>query len=154
MAVVHTFSTYGTIPNYDNDATAQKSNKSSVVFRKYSHILVVALVYFCKNSSSGTGCADKEAQGGHYYDAEDIAEDPWKLASYYETSSEGEAAMIGCVLTGAGAAEYTAKPFIVHDSLGGRVLCGVLEDPPEESASATRSIVAALASILMVFALW
>lgn len=77
---------------------------------------------------SGTGCKDKDKQGGHYYDADDIAEDPWKLESYYETDGDGEAALIGCVITGAGASSYEDRPFIVHKEDGGRLLCGILEE--------------------------
>jgi len=105
---------------------------------------------------SGTGCEDKDAQGGHYYDKETIVEDPWKLESYYTTDSEGEAALFGCAITGDGAKEYESKPFIVHKPDGGRLLCGLLEDEPEAteppSASATKSIVVALTSMLIMAA--
>jgi len=75
---------------------------------------------------SGTGCEDTEVQGGHYYDETTIAVDPWLLESYLTTDSTGQAALVGCVLTGDGATEYDTKPFIVHGVDGGRLFCGLL----------------------------
>lgn len=108
---------------------------------------------------SGTGCEDKDAQGGHYFDKDTIGEDPWKVESYYETDSVGETALFGCAITGQGAKEYESKPFIVHNTLGGRVLCGMIEIPATEvyeppSGSATKSVVAAFTSMLLVLALF
>jgi len=76
---------------------------------------------------SGNGCADKTEQGGHYFDNTKIAEDPWKIESYYETSASGEAALIGCTITGDGSTDYDSRPFVVHKTDGSRLLCGVLE---------------------------
>lgn len=76
---------------------------------------------------AGTGCENKEAQGGHYYDGDDIAEDPWTLESYYKTDSSGSAALIGCAITGNGASDYDFRPFIIHRPDGSRLLCGLLE---------------------------
>jgi len=78
---------------------------------------------------SGTGCEDKEAQGGHYYDGDTIPTDPWKLESYYKTDSLGCAALYGCVITGDGASDYDSRPFIVHKTDGGRLMCGILGAP-------------------------
>jgi len=104
---------------------------------------------------SGTGCQDKEAQGGHYYDGDNVAEDPWALESYYKTDSAGSAALIGCVITGNGASDYESRPFVIHKADGSRLLCGVLEgddDSGATSGSATQSIAMAMASISMLVA--
>ncbi len=51
--------------------------------------------------------------------------------------------------------EYESKPFIVHNTGGGRMLCGILEAAAdEESSAATKSIVAAVASIVIGLALF
>jgi len=92
---------------------------------------------------SGTGCQDKEAQGGHYYDGDNVAEDPWALESYYKTDSAGSAALIGCVITGNGASDYESRPFVIHKADGSRLLCGVLEgDDDSGETSPTESPVA------------
>lgn len=103
---------------------------------------------------SGYGCGNKTEQGGHYFDSLTISEDPWKLESYYSTDSEGTGFFYGCAITGEGASEYEAKPFVVHNTAGGRVLCGVLEAPDEESSAATKSIVGLAASIVIGLALF
>ena len=87
---------------------------------------------------SGTGCENSEAQGGHYYDNTEIAVDPWALESYYKTDSSGEAALIGCVLTGNGATDYDSRPFVVHRTDGSRLMCGLLEGD-DETATPTAS---------------
>ena len=86
---------------------------------------------------SGTGCADVESQGGHYYDSATLPVDPWQRESYYTTDIIGTAALIGCTITGTAATDYSTKPFIVHMPDGGRKLCGVLEggDDPSPTPS-------------------
>jgi hypothetical protein len=76
---------------------------------------------------AGSGCENADAQGGHYYDDIEVAEDPWNLESYYTTDSSGETALIGCAITGYGASEYDSRAFIVHRTDGSRLLCGLLE---------------------------
>jgi hypothetical protein len=105
---------------------------------------------------AGTGCADTDAQGGHYYDSEELAEDPWLVESYYSTDSAGAGAFVGCVLTGSGAMEYENRPFIVHGTDGSRLSCGILnktEDvdttDPGSAANAV-SLVAFVATNLVV----
>ena len=75
----------------------------------------------------GPGCESKDAQGSHYYDRETIASDPWARESYYTTDNSGTAALIGCVITGDGASDYKSNAFILHDTAGDRMLCGLLE---------------------------
>lgn len=76
---------------------------------------------------AGTGCETTEEQGGHYYDSDELFEDPWLLASYQMTDAGGAGAFVGCVLTGSGAMEYVDKPFVVHGEDGSRLSCGLLE---------------------------
>jgi len=77
----------------------------------------------------GMGCADKEAQGGHWYEGE---EDPWKILGYLETDGEGAALYGACVDTGIDVADATGRAFIVHNSAGGRVSCGIIGGVVEE----------------------
>ena len=89
---------------------------------------------------TGTSCATVDEQGGHYYDTDTLTVDPWLLESYYTTSPEGAAALIGCTITGtegsydspsSSGIDYEGRveglPFIVHDTDGSRVLCGLIE---------------------------
>ena len=76
---------------------------------------------------SGTGCTNADVQGGHYYDKAELPVDPWALESYLRTDSSGDAALIGCTITGSDAADYDSRPFIVHKPDGSRLLCGLLE---------------------------
>ena len=76
---------------------------------------------------SGTSCATVDEQGGHYYNMDTVSVDPWLLESYHTTSPEGAAALIGCTITGTDAGHYSSRPFIVHDTDGSRVLCGLIE---------------------------
>jgi len=89
---------------------------------------------------TGTSCATVDEQGGHYYDTDTLKVDPWLLESYYTTSPEGAAALIGCTITGtnglydspsSSGVDYERRveglPFIVHDTDGSRVLCGLIE---------------------------
>ena len=76
---------------------------------------------------NGTSCATVDEQGGCYYDRDTVPVNPWSLESYYTTSPEGAAALIGCTITGTEATEYETRPFIVRDTDGSRVLCGLIE---------------------------
>mmetsp|Transcript_8269 Transcript_8269/g.15257 ORF Transcript_8269/g.15257 Transcript_8269/m.15257 type:complete len:368 (-) Transcript_8269:156-1259(-) len=91
---------------------------------------------------SGTGCNDTDAQGGHYYDADTVAVDPWLLESYYSTNGTGTGAFVGCAITGEGASDYNGRPFIMHGTDGSRLSCGILSasetvvvDPGGDSAA-------------------
>jgi hypothetical protein len=75
---------------------------------------------------NGTGCANTREQGGHYFDNDQLAEDPWLVQSYYSTDNEGTGAFVGCVVTGTGAMDYENRPFIVHGTNGSRLSCGIL----------------------------
>jgi len=76
----------------------------------------------------GPSCATKDRQGSHYYDEVELAEDPWQREAYLSTGSAGETVMIGCVITGSGATGFAdSRVFLLHDHLGDRVLCGLLE---------------------------
>jgi hypothetical protein len=91
---------------------------------------------------SGAECGDTEKQGGHYYDSDEFAEDPWQVESYYSTDSDGTGAFVGCVLTGSGATDYENRPFIVHGSNGSRLSCGILSttkdiDTTDQSSAGT-----------------
>jgi len=83
---------------------------------------------------SGTGCNNTEVQGGHYYDADSVAVDPWLLASYLTTGSDGGTSFVGCIISSTSTEDnldYNEKPFIVHGVDGGRLSCGILS-PPED----------------------
>jgi hypothetical protein len=93
---------------------------------------------------AGTGCENTEEQGGHYYDADGVAADPWLLASYLTTNDAGMGAFVGCVITGSGAAAYDSKPFIVHGTDGSRLSCGILSEAAPTSAPTVTSAAATM----------
>lgn len=74
---------------------------------------------------SGTSCADSASQGGHFYDSEIVAIDPWINEGYTTTTRSGQAYYVGCVVTGEDS--FKGKPFIVHEEDGSRAACGLLE---------------------------
>jgi hypothetical protein len=73
---------------------------------------------------SGFSCMDDDTQGGHFYDPDRVAVDPWLLESYYSTDSDGTGAFVGCAISGIDS--YFGKPFIVHGTDGARQSCGIL----------------------------
>lgn len=94
---------------------------------------------------SGTGCEDKAAQGGHWFNGTNLAasggvdDDPWKLLGYQSTTPEGNAWFSGCVATGIESSKVGNLPFIVHNNAGGRVSCGLLAPlQRSDSGSATQ----------------
>jgi hypothetical protein len=70
---------------------------------------------------SGTACTDASAQGGHYYV---MVPDPWANVRYIGTNAAGNASYTFSVPTTA--TDIDGKPFIVHNSAGARVACGIL----------------------------
>lgn len=72
----------------------------------------------------GDSCESIETQGGHMYETN---EDPWKMESYLMTTSEGMAYFGNCLMVGSATSMVESRPFIVHDSMGNRVSCGILE---------------------------
>lgn len=77
---------------------------------------------------SGSSCADSTAQGGHYYDATVVEEDPWKYAGYAWTDSAGNGSYASCLKTGE--TQFKDKAFVLHGEDGGRVACGILSSCP------------------------
>lgn len=72
----------------------------------------------------GDSCESVDTQGGHMYEMD---EDPWVMESYLSTTSEGMAYFGNCLMVGSATSMVESRPFIVHDSMGNRVSCGILE---------------------------
>jgi len=80
---------------------------------------------------SGTSCANSTTQGGHYYSG---SSDPWTTVMYPSTNAAGVASFVFMVASSA--SEVAMKPFLVHDSMGSRVSCGILaSETPGSSGS-------------------
>jgi hypothetical protein len=84
------------------------------------------------NASNGCGghihegnSCDADLQEGHFYNQVDLAADPWKLAGYLSTDSDGMGYFTDCLETGE--TGFADRAFIVHNSAGSRVSCGLLE---------------------------
>jgi hypothetical protein len=73
---------------------------------------------------TGYSC-DTDAQGGHFYNNEAVSPDPWKFSGYLSTDSDGTGYFTDCLETGE--MDYADRAFIVHNSVGGRVSCGLLD---------------------------
>lgn len=70
---------------------------------------------------SGSGCEDSTTQGEHYFSGTD----PWATIRYSSTNATGTANFVFAV-TSPSATAVQGKPFIVHNSTGSRVACGLL----------------------------
>lgn len=73
---------------------------------------------------SGTSCATSAQQGGHLTTS--AGQDPWTNISYSSTDAHGYATVMFSVSSDR--SDVLGKPFIVHDSEGARVSCGLLSD--------------------------
>ena len=72
--------------------------------------------------------------GGHWYNPEEQAVDPWGLVGYEQTDSVGYGQFASCVHTGF---DLTSDPdqleghaFIVHAEDGSRISCGLISESP------------------------
>lgn len=74
---------------------------------------------------AGFSCANSTVQQGHYYYNESGAADPW-LTERYSSTGLGTAKYSG-VANIASTADLEGRAFIVHDSTGSRVACGLLQ---------------------------
>jgi hypothetical protein len=107
----------------------------------YAEGLEASRVSYLEDSTSDhcTACTDKEAQGGHWYNGENLEaaggsnEDPWLQLGYPSTAADGTAWFGACVETGEVALEALNRPFIVHGSDGSRISCGILSNTTDGS---------------------
>jgi len=73
----------------------------------------------------GKDCTNDDTQLGHFYNADELEEDPWALVGYLTTDSAGDAYFVDCLTTLED--DYDGRAFIVHANDGSRVACGLLE---------------------------
>jgi hypothetical protein len=78
---------------------------------------------------AGSGCEDGTAQGGHFYDSETIAQDPWATVTYSGGISDTSAVGSVTVTNGYSAKDTFSHVFIVHDRSGDRVTCIPITSP-------------------------
>jgi hypothetical protein len=111
---------------------------------------MVSIPHFNSDSSCGThihegqSCANAESQGVHLYSGLEV--DPWLTVGYLTTDSQGSATFVDCLETGV--ETFDGRAFIIHNSAGGRVSCGLLEAhdhdepaPAPDSSALTHYIV-------------
>ena len=83
--------------------------------------------------------------GGHWYNSEKLAVDPWKLIGYEQTDSDGYGQFASCVRTGfdltSGLDPLEGHAFIVHANDGSRISCGLISKAPADFASVTADAV-------------
>lgn len=74
---------------------------------------------------TGTTCDDAALVGGHYWDAADIADDPW--STFYESGSKGRSKDHFHVYAGLDLEDVKGHAVVLHASDGARIACGVLK---------------------------
>jgi hypothetical protein len=88
---------------------------------------------------SGYSCDDTTTQGGRFYNNDPVSPD--ELAGYLSTDSDGTGYFTGCLETGE--TDYANRAFIVHNSGGDRVSCGLLNyDKKHGKKSETAPVIA------------
>lgn len=83
---------------------------------------------------SGTACTDATSQGGHYYGGS-VTADPWTMIGYRNTDTSGSASFM--FMLDVGVSSVAGKPFVLHQTDGSRVACGVLKAPTKKSTGKT-----------------
>merc|ERR1711865_722725 len=80
----------------------------------------------------GTSCAVAGSVGGHFWNEENAPDDdPWSPISYTtDTGSSGQADGNTAVMITEDRSAISGRAFVVHDSTGGRIGCGLI--PAEE----------------------
>jgi len=80
---------------------------------------------------AGKSCDDATTVGGHYYDADSIASDPWSPVTY-QASADGTSK--GKTKAGIGEGrDILGRAIVVHDKTGARVACALIEGKLESS---------------------
>ena len=73
--------------------------------------------------------------GGHWWNSDVLAEDPWKTVGYKQTDDGGYGKFAACVSTGydivSDPSLLIGKPFVVHNADGSRASCGIIEGIPD-----------------------
>merc|ERR1712048_259894 len=82
----------------------------------------------------GMTCDDADSVGGHYYDGDSIAADPWSPITY-QASADGTTKGKTKASIGAGQ-DITGRAIVVHDKTGARVACALIEGKLESSCDA------------------
>ena len=78
-------------------------------------------------------CSDADAIGGHYWNKDLHAEDPWKDVRYVIQGSMPSAVNDIMVTTGYGAEDINGRAVVVHDYDGARIGCAIIELPVVET---------------------
>lgn len=77
---------------------------------------------------SGYDCADADTIGGHLYAGES---DPWSAVAYQVLGPGRPGTGEDMVTVGMSASDLIGRAFVVHDSYGERIACGLVAPPAE-----------------------
>lgn len=73
----------------------------------------------------GMDCTNSTTQEGHFYNIDELEEDPWSLVGYLSTDENGFAYFMDCLEPKV--EDYDGRAFIVHANNGDRISCGLLQ---------------------------
>jgi hypothetical protein len=73
----------------------------------------------------GMDCTNSTTQAGHFYNSDELQEDPWRLVGYLSTDENGFAYFMDCLEPNV--EDYDGRAFIVHANNGSRISCGLLQ---------------------------
>jgi len=82
---------------------------------------------------SGKTCADASAVGGHFFNSEEIATDPW-LPKVFKTVA-GAANGMTTIRAGTSFDDVQDRALVVHDHTGSRVGCGIIHGGPADRSA-------------------
>ena len=73
----------------------------------------------------GMDCTNSTTQEGHFYNSDELQDDPWRLVGYRTTDENGFAYFLDCLEPKV--EDYDGRAFIVHANNGDRISCGLLQ---------------------------
>jgi len=77
---------------------------------------------------SGTTCDDAALVGGHFWNADEMSEDPWTAVRYASASESSAGSAV--VALGENRSSIIGRAMVVHNSVGNgeRIACGIIEE--------------------------
>lgn len=102
---------------------------------------------------SGDTCGNATAVGGHYFDKDFLIADPWGKVVYH--TANGTSVGAASLKTGKSLPSVMGHSFVVHDHMGKRISCGIIEPvyPAEAPKSSSMALSPKLVLLLAISAM-